>query len=697
MNSSHCTHDKEYEASQPADQDFKSLAENLPDAIARYNRHGCLLYVNPAFVRLTGQDSRSILGKSLGDLTYFPASIAQDYIDMLAGIMETGTAADFKLAWHKAGSKDDICLHVRAVPERDGHAQVISILTIASDITLLQETESRLKESESIARLGHWQWGYQRQQALVSEGLRQLLHLPGSFTPSWQNLLELIAKEDQERVRSAIRGAQARQARELTLEFRAHAGDRILDAHSILRFDYDDAGKPTRSLGTVQDISELRRYQRQLQKLAFYDALTELPNRALFNDRIMQALRNAGRHQHLTGLLLLDLDNFKTINDAFGHGIGDQLLCQVARRLQQSSGACGTVARLGGDEFAIVLPELARASDLEQLGEKLLDALSAPYWLNGQELFISASIGIAHYPQDGDNVADLLQFADLAMYQAKALGRNNFQFYAPAMLSRASERLALAADLRYAVSHGELVLFYQPQVDISSSAVIGAEALLRWQHPTKGLLTPDIFISIAEETGQIVPIGEWVLETACQAACAWNRGRQPGDIFKVAVNLSARQFKQNDLVASVKRILKETGCAAAWLELEITESLLLDDSLDVRYILDELCALGLALAIDDFGTGYSALGYLKRFPVHAIKVDRSFINDIISNDDSAALVKAIIFMAHSLRLEVVAEGVETPSQQAFLAEHRCCYGQGYLFGKPMSQDALEQIIALAPG
>jgi len=423
-----------------------------------------------------------------------------------------------------------------------------------------------------------------------------------------------------------------------------------------------------------------------------------LPNRALLSDRVRQTVADASWHGHQFGLMLMDLDRFKEINDTLGHSVGDQVLREAAERLQACVRIYDTVARLGGDEFAALLPEVRTSNDLATIACKILGAFNTPFMVDGRELFITTSIGIALYPDDSADVETLFRYADSAMYHAKQQGRNNFQFYSADLTEKAAGRMTIESDLRKALERHELELYYQPQVELESGRIIGAEALLRWHHGDKGMITPDKFIPVAEDTGLIVGIGEWVLNEACQTAVAWNSHRntnsktQRTDPLRIAVNLSTRQFIRNDLVSTVQRILQETGCAPGWLKLEITESLLLEDSTEIAAMLETFNSMGLAISIDDFGTGYSALSYLNRFPVSQIKIDRSFVQGIPNDHDKTELVKAMISIAQALDLELVAEGVETQEQADCLLAEGCNLVQGYLFGKPMPKAVFEELI-----
>jgi diguanylate cyclase (GGDEF)-like protein/PAS domain S-box-containing protein len=440
----------------------------------------------------------------------------------------------------------------------------------------------------------------------------------------------------------------------------------------------------THFIAIKQDITQRKAAEKQAQFLAYYDALTGLPNRTLLQDRLTKALASARRQKCRVALLFFDLDGFKTINDSLGHSVGDLVLKQVAERLMKWAREQDTVARVGGDEFLIVLTSVKDIPDVAVAAERLMNTMNAAYVVQGHSLGISCSIGISIFPEHGANSETLIKDADAAMYCAKENGCNNFRFFTKDMNAQAVERLKLENGLRLALEKKELFLVYQPQIEIATGRIIGLEALLRWQHPELGLVPPDKFIRIAENSGLIVPIGEWVLRTACSQARKW---QDEGLLaVPVAVNVSAVQFRQADFCERIGRVLWETGLAPQYLELELTESLLLSNA-DTRFsVLQDLRAMGLKLAIDDFGTGYSSLSYLKHFPVSKLKIDRSFIRDVAVNPDDAAITTAIISMAKSLNLKVIAEGVEDEAQMSFLRAHQCDEIQGYYFSKPLAVD-----------
>ncbi|OGI42704.1 MAG: hypothetical protein A2150_03795 [Candidatus Muproteobacteria bacterium RBG_16_64_11] len=451
----------------------------------------------------------------------------------------------------------------------------------------------------------------------------------------------------------------------------------IVAANPIAESD----GRCLGTLAMVTDITERKRAEDHLIYLAHHDSLTGLPNRTLFNDRLQQSLIDAARRERVVAVLFMDLDRFKTINDTLGHEVGDVLLRAVSGRLKDCIRTGDTVARLGGDEFIVLLPDVGHADDVGRIAQKVLDVFDQPFSIDGREFFVTTSIGITLYPFDGKDVDGLVKNADVAMYRAKEQGRNSYQFYTAEMTAKSHENLALENALRGALDRNELVLHYQPVVDLASGEVSGMEALLRWRHPGLGMIMPQRFIPIAEESGLIVPIGEWALSTACRQARAW---QQQGYVpLRLAVNLSARQFYQRNLAEVIARALKDSGLDPVWLELELTESLLMQNAELTHATLRTLNTMGVRLSIDDFGTGYSSLGYLKRFPLDTLKISRSFVRDVPADPDDAAIVSAIIAMAHTLEMRVIAEDVETESQRAFLRAQACDAFQGYVFGPPL--------------
>jgi len=439
----------------------------------------------------------------------------------------------------------------------------------------------------------------------------------------------------------------------------------------------------------VRDITERKRSEETINRMAYHDTLTGLPNRLLFHDRVELALRQASFHHKQAAILFLDLDRFKLVNDTLGHAMGDKLLKEVAERLSCCVREEDLVARMGGDEFTVLLRNIESEREAVRVSETIIETLRQPFLIDEYELHTTTSIGITIYPQDGDDVQMLMKNADTAMYRAKDQGRNNYSFYSPAMNQLGVERLELENGLRYALQRGELVVYYQPRMK-TEGGIAGMEALIRWNHPTLGLVPPGKFIPLAEETGLIVPIGEWVLETACRQNKAWQMAGYPP--MQIAVNLSARQFQSSGLVERIQQILADTGLDPQHLELEITESITMQDVDFTIATLQELSRMGVHISIDDFGTGYSSLNYLKHFPVNTLKIDQSFVRELTPDSYNAAIVTTVIHLAQELKLKTVAEGVETEAQREFLEAHLCDELQGFLFSRPVPAPAFEEFM-----
>jgi len=691
------TASKRYEQQLLSDKlAFRTLAENTPDTIARYDRQCLRTYANPAFANMAGVSAATLLGKTPSHSSSAPEMLA--YEAVLREVLHSGQPDEYELAWPGADGRL-ITSHIRIVPERVDDGEVVSVLAVGRDITHLRRTEQalRIREQEFRTLVENSldvivRYDREGRRVYFNPAHERLCGIPvdelmGTPITHRSPLPEALTRRYHKGILNILQGAQPETVE--TTWIKAN-GEQIIQ-HVQAVPEFDQYGQVASVLTIARDISALKAYQKRLHTLAFYDALTELPNRELFKERLQSALLQSERSGRRVAVAILDLDNFKVINDTLGHGAGDELLREVAKRLRNFLCGNDTVARLGGDEFALILPQLITTINLESVGKRVLQTITGIYRIQSREIFVSGSLGIACNPTDADNITELLQYADLAMYYVKARGRNNVQLYSPRMTQQVTERLAMATSLRHALHNGELALHYQPQIDLVNGRLIGAEALLRWNHPQYGSISPEIFIPIAEETGLIIGIGEWVLDKACRQAVVWNRGDHYPPL-KIAVNLSPRQFQMNDLLTSICTILQVTGCEPSWLTLEITEGLLLDNNIAVRETLEQLNGMGLSIAIDDFGTGYSALGYLSRLPIETLKIDRSFIHDIEHNRDSAELVKAIISMAHSLRLSLIAEGVEENFQQSFLLRYGCHAAQGWLYGKPVSQEDFENLL-----
>ncbi|MBN3850359.1 EAL domain-containing protein [Paraburkholderia sp. Ac-20342] len=501
----------------------------------------------------------------------------------------------------------------------------------------------------------------------------------------------VLQRDDREQEGVALIREALAANREVSAVVRNYRKDGALFWNQLFIAPVPDAdGVITHHIGVINDVTELIRYQEQLEYQANYDSLTRLPNRNLLRDRLEHALVLARRHHSGVAVVFLDLDGFKNVNDSLGHSVGDRLLGVVAERLTRCSRTSDTIARHGGDEFVIVMTDTVDEKSLIAWMERVRSSIAEPVWLDGNELYVGCSMGASLFPQDGDDAETLMKKADVAMYRAKDMGRNTFQFYQPEMNASAGVRLNLERRLRRALRDNEFLLHYQPQVDIGSGQIVGIEALVRWHDPEVGLVPPSSFIPLAEESGLIGPLSEWVLREACRQNKAWqDEGLPPA---RVSVNLSARVFQQRDIAKLVMQVLAETGLEPKYLELELTESTIMRNAEEAVSMLNELHALGIGLAIDDFGTGYSSLSYLKRFPVDRLKIDRSFVSDIGVSGDDETITSAIIALAHSLKLQVIAEGVETSAQLDFLRERECDEMQGYYFAKPLSTDAISALL-----
>ena len=503
--------------------------------------------------------------------------------------------------------------------------------------------------------------------------------------------LEMLHGDDHdqiglEEIRSALR-----EKRSANAVFRSYRKDGTLFWNELYVAPVkDSSGRVSHFVTALYDITEMKSYEAELEHQARHDTLTGLANRNVLSDRLSQAIVYGELYGHRVWVLFVDLDRFKFVNDTLGHNAGDLLLKEVAGRLKAFTREADTIARLGSDEFVLILPERLDEELSVGLIQGMMDAIARPLQIEGYDFFLSCSIGVAVYPNDGEDPESLLKHADIAMYRAKEMGNNNYQFYTAAMNERALERLRIEGDLRNAMERKELLLYYQPQVDLRTGRMVGMEALIRWKHPQLGMISPTRFIDLAEETGLIVQMGAWVMHTACEQNKAWQR--MGLGYLRMSVNLSTRQFFQQNLVQQVAKVLEETGMAPHYLEIELTESLVMTDVELAVGILNDLKSIGVQLSIDDFGTGYSSLAYLKSFPIDALKIDQSFVRDITVDQDDAAIVASIISLAHNLRLQVIAEGVETQEQLSYLQRHRCDEMQGFYFSEPVSADDIEVIL-----
>ncbi|MFA7059751.1 MAG: EAL domain-containing protein [Pedobacter sp.] len=556
----------------------------------------------------------------------------------------------------------------------------------------LRQSESRLARAQKIARLGSWEWNITTGELYWSDELYRIFGLtPGSpekIRMKW--VFTLINPADLPTFKKSVfQSAKNGLPFNIIHRIKSRTEGEIV-VNSQAEVENGEDGQPLIISGTILDITARIKAESEIQQLINYDTLTGLPNRNLLHDRLKLSIAQGIREHHLVGVLILDLDRFKGINDTLGHLAGDQLLMTISKRLSACIRESDTLARLGGDEFVIILNNAGSEEGITAVSKKILALVSEPIYIDGHEIYITGSIGISVYPMNGEDGQTLLKHADLAMYQAKELDRNNFQFFSREMNVKVLERMILENSMRKALEREEFFLVYQPQIDVRSGKIVGMEALLRWNHPDMGLLAPDRFIYLAEETGLIIPIGEWVLQTACRQNKAWqDEGLPP---VKIAVNLSGKQFDQQTLDEAIAAILMETGLDPKWLEIEITESAVMKNAEISIGILRKLKDMGITLAIDDFGTGYSSLSYLKHFPISRLKIDRSFVRDIITNPDDAAIAEIIIAMAQTLKLDVIAEGVETRDQMEFLSFNNCVEMQGYLFSRPVMAEQFAQFL-----
>ncbi|WGG53026.1 putative bifunctional diguanylate cyclase/phosphodiesterase [Rugamonas sp. DEMB1] len=571
-----------------------------------------------------------------------------------------------------------------------GH-RVRYILKAAGLLSQVAQSDLQLAKAQRLTAIGSWEWRVEADQFSWSAEMYRICAVaPGGARHDFAGLMALVHEADRARIGKALRAA-LRDGDGYDAEHRIvrpDGSERIV--HGKGSVSRDAEGRALAMSGTLQDITARKQAEARIDHLANYDALTDLPNRNLLSERTTQLLAMARRSGQQLTMLFLDLDGFKFVNDCFGHPVGDGLLRAVARRLQGAIREGDTVARLGGDEFVFLLPGLADSMAAHQRAQDIVDAFAVPFVVEQRELHISASVGVCIHPADGDSIDALLKNADVAMYHAKESGRNCFRFYAGAMSRRVEQRVALEHALRAAVEGGQFEVHYQPKIGLRDGRVGGVEALVRWRRPGHGMVPPDQFIGLAEDTGLIVPIGEWVLRSACAQARAWHA--MGFDQLSVAVNLSARQFGQHSVADLVRRALADSGLAPRHLELELTESVLMSDTDAMLRALRDIKALGVTLTLDDFGTGYSSLSYLKRFPIDVLKIDRSFVADVTSDPDAAMLTKSIILLAHALKMGTVAEGVETEGQLDFLADNDCDAVQGYYFSRPLAADALTDFL-----
>lgn len=593
------------------------------------------------------------------------------------------------------------------------------MLRAARAFSEIEKNRESLASAQRIAHMGGWEWRAESNRFFLSQELCDMFGLPeGDCEGSYERFMSYVDSEDRERIRQAVLAA-LRGVR----PYDVHHWVKLPDGseryvHAKAKVSFDAGGRALGMHGTIQDVTERRLAEQKIHSLAYYDSLTGLPNRVMFRDQLERAIALCVRERQQLAVMFLDLDKFKHINDTLGHSVGDQLLAAAAERVvgcvrssemasravtglpapQETQGvAAGSplhAGRLGGDEFTLFLARVGEPQNAARVARRILAELARPFVLGQHEIAMTASIGIAVCPADGKGVEELLRNADVAMYHAKEQGRNNYQFYSRAMNAESFQKLSLESNLRKALARDEFVLYYQPLVSVASGAVVGADALIRWQHPEMGLVSPLEFIPLTEETGLIVPISEWVLDRACRQAADWQRvGARP---MSISVNMSGVHLRQSAMPQTVARALNASGLDPRCLKLELTERVLMRETEATLVILRQLSDMGVRISVDDFGTGYSSFSCLCRFPLHTLKIDRSFVRDIPGHRDAAAIIKAIIAMGHSLKLNVVAEGVETHPQLEYLRELGCDEYQGNLFSAGVPAGQFEELLRREP-
>lgn len=672
----------------------KAMMDSFPFMIWLKDKDSRLLAANIAYAEMAGvSDPKALEGKN--DFDVWPKHLAETYVEDDLKVLSSGESIMLAERVQKKNGGMSWIETYKAPVVVDG--QVVGTVGYARDITEQKELVSTISEKDlkfatllkslplSIIQydtncrrlfINAVEGGTKKNQAMQSLLGKTPMELWDS------NIINITAEEYQSKLMHVLYHGESQ-----TLEMHCVSGDKTLVNMVHLLPEFDEHYQVVGALAIANDVTEISKYRHDLEYMAYHDTLTSLPNRGLLNER----LQSSAEEGHRFGLMFMDLDLFKSINDTLGHVVGDELLVDVAKRIKASVRSDDVVARIGGDEFAILVTDLKDDSDLAVLAEKIAEKLTAPFNIDGINFFVTASIGIACYPTDSEKVEDLLKYADTAMYDAKKQGRNNYQFYTPELTQEAMEHLAIATALRYAIQKNELFLLYQPKVNITTGEITGAETLLRWQGKVLGQIQPDKFIPIAEESGLIINIGAWVLRASCESAVQLNQHRQ--EPLNIAVNVSSKEFAASHFIENLQACLSKTGCKPEWLTIEITESLLINDTDKALQTLIKIDEMGIALSIDDFGTGYSALAYLSKFPIRQVKIDRSFVMDICNTQSAATLVKAIIAMTLSLNKDLVAEGIETKEQAALIEEYGCHQGQGYLYSKPITFSAFAHLVA----
>lgn len=674
--------EKQHAAESLAEQErkFRSLAEHVPDNIARWDLEGRMLYVNKELESTLGRRAEELIGKTPNE--NFPDGRFRQLQETVLRVGATGESAE--LAQTVPGPEGEPRYHlIRFVVEPGSDGRPAGVLAVGRDVTEQKRVEEELHLAASVFHSS-------AEGVMVTDDTGTIL----SINPAFTDITGYSESEALGRRPSLLRSdrhdaAFYRRMWEALLNKghwqgeiwnRRKGGQAYLEWLTINRIASPN-GVSDRYVSVFHDITELRRKDEHIRHMAFHDALTGLPNRTLLLERLEHGVVRCLRERGRLSVTYIDLDRFKNINDGLGHNVGDLLLQEVARRLKQRVRELDTVARLGGDEFVVLMEDLKEPEHCANLAQELITEISKPMELQGHSVEIGASMGMAFFPEDGDDPLELMKRADMAMYAAKDAGRNTYRFFQQEMLERTNHRLTLEMELRRAVVEGHLVLHYQPKVDLLSGRPMGVEALVRWCHPEDGLRLPNSFIPLAEESGLILDIGNWVLEEACRQAAVWQASGSP---IIIAINVSARQLAENDLAERIEDCTRRHGISPDLLEVEVTETTAMAQPKEVAGLFARLRNLGVSVALDDFGTGYSSLAYLRRLPIDVLKVDRSFVMDADRDEEDAQIVKTILSLGEILKMRVVAEGIETAAQLELLKSLGCGSGQGYLFSKPLS-------------
>ena len=672
-----------------------SLAlEHSPASVVITDREGAIEYVNPRFTEVSGYTPAEALGKTPKVLS--SGLTPADTYQSLWGSIRSGREWSGELL-NRAKNGELFWENERIAPITDHTGAITHFVALKEDITERKKAEAALHLSNSAIEASSngimvvAAHAEERPIVYVNPAFGQITGYDAADILG-KDIFQILGCADEATLHDYLSSALRQHERRCAVVASRRKDGTSFWNEFAITVVCNSAGAITHYVGVISDVSARIEYEGQLSHQATHDVLTGLANRNLLMDRIDQAIANGHRYGHAAAVLLVDLDRFKFINDSMGHPAGDQVVQEVARRLVGCAREGDTVARMGGDEFVLVLNRVDGEQDVVRVLKRIVNSIAEPMLIEGRQLHITTSLGVSLFPKDGNDAETLLRYADTAMYRAKEQGRDGYWFYTADMNTRMMERLAMEGNLRHALENQEFVLHYQPQVDLRSGRIVGAEALIRWHSPTQGMVAPGKFIPLAEETGLIIPIGDWVLRSACQQAKRWQAAGLPK--IRVAVNISALQFRQKLFTDRVKALLEESQLDATHLELEITESMLMHDVEGAIVILDALKALDLHQSLDDFGTGYSSLNYLKRFPIDVLKLDQSFVRDILLDSDDAAIANTVISLGHSLNLKVVAEGVETAEQYAYLQEHHCDTVQGYYFSRPLPADAFEEFLTV---